>query len=354
MEGRNNKYPCLFQMYTRPPDMSEEVWQNWIVFWGAWKEVYISLSWVHKYRDHCTAEYVQWYDSYIEESPLILPEIMEGLRDSVTNLEPGNNCSKGQENADDSTAGNTTTELDIDPLETKRDTDSETQKESERKQLDALYDKHSEKLYWLHLKKFLLRSGVELTDKLQGFFRTFANMNICVDKNVDVTEGGCETDIVKDDKESKDDEESKDNANVDSDKLSNASCQEMFPICDDSKYIVPRTDLCGDSLKNGEDSFEKFQHVDKNLKREVNSDGDPFEEFQPVDKKYKREVNIDEEHESENAEHSLEKVMEKDDSGNNLDLQEMASCVKNIKKKNKKNKKKPRSRFVPGQLIFLI
>ncbi|MPC34820.1 Trimethylguanosine synthase [Portunus trituberculatus] len=49
------------------------------MYWEAWKDVLIPLSWVHKYREHCNPEFITWYDSYVQDYPEVLPWITEEL-----------------------------------------------------------------------------------------------------------------------------------------------------------------------------------------------------------------------------------------------------------------------------------
>lgn len=63
----------------KPPGIAPEVWTAWEEYWGAWKEVLIPLSWVHKYREHSTPDHIKWHDSYLEDYPDVLPLITDEL-----------------------------------------------------------------------------------------------------------------------------------------------------------------------------------------------------------------------------------------------------------------------------------
>lgn len=68
-----------FQSDLKPPGIAPEVWTAWEEYWGAWKEVLIPLSWVHKYREHSTPDHIKWHDSYLEDYPDVLPLITDEL-----------------------------------------------------------------------------------------------------------------------------------------------------------------------------------------------------------------------------------------------------------------------------------
>lgn len=57
--------------------MEDDVWQSWVEYWLAWKDIYINLSWVHKNRAVCKPDFVEWYDSYVKECPWIIQEIAD-------------------------------------------------------------------------------------------------------------------------------------------------------------------------------------------------------------------------------------------------------------------------------------
>ncbi|KAK4318478.1 hypothetical protein Pmani_010520 [Petrolisthes manimaculis] len=60
-----------------PPGVEDAVWQMWLEYWLAWKDIYINLSWVHKHKAVCKPNFVSWYDDYVRECPWIIKEITD-------------------------------------------------------------------------------------------------------------------------------------------------------------------------------------------------------------------------------------------------------------------------------------
>ncbi|KAK8749944.1 hypothetical protein OTU49_015142, partial [Cherax quadricarinatus] len=77
---------CEAKIDVCPPGVSNDIWQSWLMHWESWKDIYIPLSWVHKYRELCSPEYVEWHDSYLEEYSWIIPYIADELGDSDCEL----------------------------------------------------------------------------------------------------------------------------------------------------------------------------------------------------------------------------------------------------------------------------
>lgn len=179
------------------------MWQSWLEHWEAWKEVYVPLSWVHKYRRHCTAEYVQWHDSFIEDYPWIIPlmtdELGSGETDAArtedhkieesspedlnvsevtcggtdTDKRTNFDAENGNETLPESTEQyDTETESHVGVYDVKKDSSEQTleQENAEKEHLDGLYKEHSKKRYWVHLRSFLHDSGVQSSDDIETFF----------------------------------------------------------------------------------------------------------------------------------------------------------------------------------------
>ncbi|XP_042205755.1 uncharacterized protein LOC121854998 [Homarus americanus] len=138
------------EVYECPPGVQPGVRSSWVEHWEAWKEVYIPLSWVHKYREHCTSEYIEWHDSYLEEYPWIIPHITDELGHSDIRLE-------------DASRNSVSTNV-------------------KKEELDVLYDKHSQKRYWVHLRNYLCSYGVEDNGDLEEFFTRQAGIHYDEDR----------------------------------------------------------------------------------------------------------------------------------------------------------------------------
>ncbi|XP_069156898.1 uncharacterized protein Tgs1 [Procambarus clarkii] len=196
-----------------PPGVTPELWQSWLVHWEAWKDIYIPLSWVHKYRKHCTPDYVEWHDSYLEEYPWIIPSITDELGNSDCELDTESNLLADEMNSDEvnhidgetiqinshpnSKEQNSNCELNllesnaaqnieesekcIDNQNSSNNIEIQTVLENSSSQnlapknvkkdiLDSLYDKHSDKRYWVHLRNFLYGFDIEVDDGVDEFF----------------------------------------------------------------------------------------------------------------------------------------------------------------------------------------
>ncbi|KAK8389300.1 hypothetical protein O3P69_008787 [Scylla paramamosain] len=211
----------------RPPGIESEVWSAWLEYWEVWKEVLIPLSWVHKYRGHCTPEYIVWHDSYLQDYPEVLPWITEELgvselqEDTTGTSQLGSNtetnvCKKAAEATGDKDSSSDSefdmTEFydflngDIDSVgeraeQIPRDNESwgkkdesvnanvnatldgtsDTKGGADRKMLDDLYAKHTKKRYLVHLRTFLHSSGVESSQDLDAFFKTEAGIDFHIE-----------------------------------------------------------------------------------------------------------------------------------------------------------------------------
>ncbi|XP_042861299.1 uncharacterized protein LOC122246661 isoform X2 [Penaeus japonicus] len=329
-----------------------ETWQNWLVHWEAWKEVYISLSWVHKYRQLCKPDYIQWYDSYIEDYPDILPLITEGLGEVTENLESFHNYHNEQEdslmetgteaqvkerninnaefcksNKDNdylnkceeseieemdlteedcksSCSGDNaltksdmcTSKATIASAELNTDIESTNDREDEKKKkLDALYDKHSEERYWIHLRRFLFLNGVDTTEELEEFFLRSAEQDCGTSKDV-LEENSC-------------------NSASENDSIIHEAEPVIAPLICNSESFSSNT--CKASRKADEDSYENEERIEKFKRAE------------------KQDMISEDAREKENENTFLAVKQEE------LDVEEVAQINDiNIKSKGKKNKAK--------------
>lgn len=103
------------------------------------------MSWIHKYRDHCTPEFIEWHDSYLKDYPQVLPLITDELGRS--------------ELSEDTTV--------------QSDNDIE---ENRKKVLDELYEKHTKLRYFVHLRSFLHSSGIECHPEIESFYKNEAGI----------------------------------------------------------------------------------------------------------------------------------------------------------------------------------
>lgn len=227
---------CIFQVHLCPPGVLPELWQSWLVHWETWKDIYISLSWVHKYRKVCTPEYVEWHDSYLEDYPWIIPCITDELGTSDFELDGeyknDTNQKNSQENHDidedihlnihhDSPVSlnqdvgekqiplngsqndtEKSNDLDIPLLTESISRKHNVQKDSSdqslaytdvrKEALDALYEKHSAKRYWVHLRSFLQNCGLEANDDIASFFAHEAGIEFSESKADNINEKNLE------------------------------------------------------------------------------------------------------------------------------------------------------------------
>nr|XP_053627808.1 uncharacterized protein LOC128685346 isoform X2 [Cherax quadricarinatus] len=208
---------CEAKIDVCPPGVSNDIWQSWLMHWESWKDIYIPLSWVHKYRELCSPEYVEWHDSYLEEYSWIIPYIADELGDSDCELINVSYLHTEQKDLDDavnvkdetiqsdcnlgitdSHDQNISCELNL--LENKSQQYNESEKckiaknnlnslaevqylqenspgqsvankNIKKEVLDSLYEKHSEKRYWVHLRNFLYTYNFDIdADGVNDFF----------------------------------------------------------------------------------------------------------------------------------------------------------------------------------------
>lgn len=181
-----------------PPGILPELWQSWLEHWEAWKDIYIPLSWVHKYRTFCTPAYVEWHDSYLEDYPWIVHCIIDELGSSECELDVESKTDANQKNSEDDLDEDEAIHMDIhhdsavalnedasEKLITPNSSQNDAEKnivqedsslqnlahtDERKKVLDALYEKHSTARYWVHLRSFLQSCGIEADDNINAFF----------------------------------------------------------------------------------------------------------------------------------------------------------------------------------------
>ncbi|XP_063603301.1 uncharacterized protein LOC134779222 [Penaeus indicus] len=294
-----------------PPDVPLETWQDWLIHWELWKEVYISLSWVNKYRKLCKPDYIQWYDSYIENYPDILPLILEGLGEVTEDLEFFQEDSVMEIEAQTQKGNESNTDI---SNSDKANPNLETnEKADKKKKLDALYDKHSEDRYWIHLRRFLLQSGITKTDKLEEFFNRSASLKYCDTENYDnANEGALEEESCYNTSEN-------DSVLLNTDKDSKTA--DNFPMYSSEEDLPLNRNTSKASRKSDDDSYENEEHIEKKFK----SAGEE------QDKTNKEE--------NEN-EYSLPTKMLKQEETDDFDMDEVPQVKEREPKR--KNRKKPK------------
>ncbi|ROT86083.1 Trimethylguanosine synthase [Penaeus vannamei] len=303
---------------TYPPDVPIEIWQDWLIHWEAWKEVYISLSWVHKYKKLCKPDYIEWYDSYIENYPDVLPLIIEGLGEVTEDLEFLHNCPQEQEDSameiEAQTQEGNESKTDFSNSD-KSNSNLKTNEGEEKKKLDALYDKHSEERYWIHLRRFLLLSGITKTDKLEEYFNRSANLKYSDTENYSTNMGALE-------------EESCYNTSENSSALpttdNNPKTVDTSPMYTNEGGFSSNKNTRKASRKSYDDSYECEEHVEKKFK----SAGE--------------EQQITNNEENENECILQTKVLEQERSDVTFDMDDV-SQVKSIECKRGKKKKPKRA-----------
>lgn len=241
-----------------PPGISNELYQDWLVHWEHWKEIYIPLAWVEKHRPVCTPEYVSWHDDYLNDFPGVLPCIQEGL--DIQNKTPQTSDSEKMENgitADNENDALTVKDTEDDwerinseeveekPMDddntVKNSSHENVEKSSEKPKMDKEYEKFSSDRYWIHLWIFLNSAGIENNEELSTYFLTMAKYEI---KNT-----GPKIDVYNNDAE-------KINSLENSEAVSN-SLEEV-----DSNQFENVSKI---DLKNEEEDFSKIiENVDEN------------------------------------------------------------------------------------------
>ncbi|CAL4064926.1 unnamed protein product [Meganyctiphanes norvegica] len=181
------------QQYVRPPGINSEIWQDWLVHWEHWKEIYIPLAWVEKYRSVCTPEYVSWHDDYMKDFPGVLPCIREGLNIQNTSQNPDfeklENVTISDQEKCTMTVKDTKEDWEIinseEPEENCTNDDKivnssneDRQESSKKSDMDNEYEKFSNQRYWIHLWIFLNSAGIEENEELSMYFMSMANYEI--------------------------------------------------------------------------------------------------------------------------------------------------------------------------------
>ncbi|XP_047487806.1 uncharacterized protein LOC125038359 isoform X2 [Penaeus chinensis] len=297
---------------TYPPDVPLETWQDWLNHWELWKEVYISLSWVNKYRKLCKPDYIQWYDSYIENYPDILPLILEGLGEVTEDLEFFQEDSVMEVEAQTQKGNEINTDFsDSDKANPNLKT---IEKSDKKKKLDALYDKHSEERYWIHLRRFLLLSGITKTDELEEFFNISANLKYSDTENYNnANEGALEEESCYNTSEN-------DSLLLKTDK--DPRTADNFPTYSSEEDFSSNKSSSKASRKSDDDSYEYEEHIEKKFKS-------ASEEQDNTNKE-----------ENEN-EYSLQAKMLEQEETDDFDMDEVAQVKK--REPTRRNRKKPKN-----------
>lgn len=289
-----------------------------MIHWEAWKEVYISLSWVHKYKKLCKPDYIEWYDSYIENYPDVLPLIIEGLGEVTEDLEFLHNCPQEQEDSameiEAQTQEGNESKTDFSNSD-KSNSNLKTNEGEEKKKLDALYDKHSEERYWIHLRRFLLLSGITKTDKLEEYFNRSANLKYSDTENYSTNMGALEEESCYNTSENSSASPTTDN---------NPKTVDTSPMYTNEGGFSSNKNTRKASRKSYDDSYECEEHVEKKFK----SAGE--------------EQQITNNEENENECILQTKVLEQEQSDVTFDMDDV-SQVKSIECKRGKKKKPKRA-----------
>lgn len=178
-----------------PPGISSELWQDWLVHWEHWKEIYIPLAWVEKHRSVCTPEYVSWHDDYLNDFPGVLPCIQEGL--DVQNEIPMQDSEKIENEVLAEIVGDTVTVKDTEDDWERINSEEVEEKaldnedemvvtasnknednSSEKPEMDKEYEEFSNQRYWIHFWIFLNSAGIESNEALATYFMTRAKYEI--------------------------------------------------------------------------------------------------------------------------------------------------------------------------------
>lgn len=189
----SNNTEIINQEQVSPPGISSELWQDWLVHWEHWKEIYIPLAWVEKHRSVCTPEYVSWHDDYLNDFPGVLPCIQEGLdiqkKTQTPDSEKMENGVIADNEKDDITVKDTEDDwerINSEDVEEKS-MDEETvinssnknlEKALEKPEMDREYEKFSNQRYWIHFWIFLNSAGIENNEELSTYFMTMAKYEI--------------------------------------------------------------------------------------------------------------------------------------------------------------------------------
>ncbi|XP_037792041.1 glutamic acid-rich protein-like [Penaeus monodon] len=132
------------------------------------------------------------------------------------------------------------------------------EKADRKKKLDALYDKHSEERYWIHLRMFLLQSGVTKTDKLEKFFNRSASLKYSDTENYNNAN--------KDALEEESCYNTSENGSVLLKSDNNPKTADTFSMCSSEECFSSNKNTSKTSIKSDDDSCEYEEHIGKKFK----------------------------------------------------------------------------------------
>lgn len=111
----------------------------WQKYWENWKDIYVNLSWVHRYKNLCSTESIEWFNSYCKTHPHILPLI--------------NYCK----------------DIRLQKEEIIDNESFQIQNCKESDIINELYEEFFIKCYWVHFIVFLQYLKLEVNEELKSF-----------------------------------------------------------------------------------------------------------------------------------------------------------------------------------------